>query len=69
MSLLTERLRSYRTAGVPLAHPKICDEAADRIDYLEAAMGEFCDRVERGEVRSRRTYARYCDLLGRKPKA
>lgn len=34
-----------------------------------AAMNRFCDRVEAGEVRSRRTYAEFCALIGRAPKA
>lgn len=29
------------------------------------AMTRFCDRVEAGEVRSRRTYAEFCEILGR----
>lgn len=32
------------------------------------AMNRFCDRVERGEVRSRRTYAEFCEILGREPR-
>ncbi len=32
------------------------------------AMQRFCDRVEAGEVRSRRTYAEFCGILGREPK-
>lgn len=32
------------------------------------AMQRFCDRVEAGEVRSRRTYAEFCDILGREPR-
>ncbi len=31
-----------------------------------AAMNEFCDRVEKGEVHSRKTYAKFCKILGRK---
>lgn len=41
---------------------------APRVTALEEAMGEFCDRVEKGEVRSRYTYEKFCQLLGRKPK-
>lgn len=32
------------------------------------AISEFCDRVEAGEIRSRRTYAKFCWLLERKPR-
>lgn len=34
----------------------------------EEGMSTFCDRVERGEVRSKRTYAQFCAILGRTPK-
>ena len=30
---------------------------------MHDAMKEFCDRVERGEVRSKRTYGKYRELL------
>jgi hypothetical protein len=40
-------------------------EAAARIKVLEEALLEFCERVERGEVRSRRTYRKFNQLLGR----
>lgn len=33
-------------------------------EMLEA-MQEFCERVERGEVRSRKTYAKFKDILTR----
>jgi hypothetical protein len=48
------------------------DRAGLRVNCLQRAhdaMQRFCDRVEAGEVRSRRTYAEFCDLLGRAPKA
>lgn len=32
------------------------------------AMSTFCDRVEKGEVRSKRTYAEFCTILGRIPR-
>ncbi len=35
---------------------------------MAEAMDRFCDRVEAGEVRSRRTYAEFCGILGREPK-
>lgn len=30
-----------------------------------AAMTEFCDRVDKGEVQPTKTYATFCELLGR----
>lgn len=41
---------------------------AERIKVLEEAMTEFCERVEKGEVRSYYTYGKFCALLGRQPK-
>ena len=35
---------------------------------MAEAMARFCDRVEAGEVRSRRTYAEFCEILCREPK-
>lgn len=43
--------------------------AAQEIETLREALSEFCDRVEKGEVRSVRTYQRFCDLLSRDPAA
>jgi hypothetical protein len=34
----------------------------------QTAITEFCERVERGEIRSKRTYAKFCELLGRAPR-
>jgi len=33
------------------------------LQIAHAAMKEFCDRVERGEVRSKRTYAAFKEIL------
>lgn len=41
----------------------------NQLDQLRDAAGTFCDRVERGEVRSKRTYAQFCKILGRTPRA
>lgn len=41
---------------------------AARAPAMAQAMNEFCDRVERGEVRSKRTYATFCEILERKPR-
>lgn len=38
---LVERLRTYRTSGLPRAHPRICDTAADEIDRLNAEVTEL----------------------------
>lgn len=40
----------------------------DREQRMATAMNRFCDRVEAGEVRSRRTYAEFCEILGRAPR-
>lgn len=48
-----------------------CDLACARIAVAQRvhdALQRFCDRVEAGEVRSRRTYAKFCGLLGREVK-
>jgi hypothetical protein len=68
MSDLVERLReratSYRAGGSSSEHTAVMlDEAADRIAQLEAALREFCDRVDRGEVKSVTTYAKFKALL------
>ena len=39
------------------------EHQAARIEQLEDALREFCDRVDRGEVRSVKTYARFKKLL------
>lgn len=36
---------------------------------MAEAMDRFCDRVEAGEIRSKRTYAEFCEILGREPKS
>lgn len=35
------------------------------LKVMNAAMSEFCDRVEAGEVHSRRTYTKFKEILGR----
>lgn len=42
-------------------------EIATFAKNAELAMTEFCIRVERGDVRSKRTYSKFCELLGRTP--
>lgn len=36
----------------------------ERINLLESALREFCQRVERGEIKSVRTYRKFKELLG-----
>lgn len=38
----------------------------DSLKKAQDAMTTFCERVERGEVLSHKTYAQFCELLGRK---
>ncbi len=40
-------------------------QADAKIREMSAAMNEFCDRVEAGEIRSRRTYGKFKEILGR----
>jgi hypothetical protein len=40
----------------------------EKINEYEKLMNWFCDRVEKGEVRSYRTYSAFCKALGRKNK-
>lgn len=43
-------------------------QAAETINVMALAMHTFCERVEAGEIRSRKTYADFCIILGRQPK-
>lgn len=36
---------------------------ASKLRAMRDAMQEFCDRVDKGEVRSKRTYAKFKELL------
>lgn len=45
-------------------HARLAAQAPAMAD----AMNRFCDRVEKGEVRSKRTYAEFCEILDREPK-
>lgn len=42
---------------------QVATHAAERIQVLEGLMQEFCDRVDRGEVRSTSTYAKFKEAL------
>lgn len=52
----------------PQAHLQDLRDVIDDVTRQRDAMNRFCDRVEAGEVRSRRTYAEFCTILGRSPK-
>lgn len=41
---------------------------AEKVILYERLMNNFCDRVERGEARSRKTYLAFCEALGRENK-
>jgi hypothetical protein len=43
--------------------PPTYEELKAEVAELKLAMQEFCDRVDRGEARSRKTYARFKELL------
>jgi hypothetical protein len=43
-------------------------ELAARAPAMAEAMEEFCARVERGEIRSTRTYEKFCRLINREPR-
>jgi hypothetical protein len=62
MSDLVRRLRDP-AFGTETSERNLMNQAADRIEQLEAALREFCDRVDRGEVRSVKTYAKFKALL------
>jgi hypothetical protein len=38
-------------------------ELEEKINKMKEAMRWFCERVEKGEVRSKRTYARFKQIL------
>ena len=40
-------------------------DLVDRVKELEDSMRNFCSRVDRGEVRSKRTYAEFQELLNK----
>jgi len=42
----------------------MCYELAETIGTYRAALREFCQRVERGEIRSVNTYRKFKELLG-----
>jgi hypothetical protein len=69
--MLKQQLEDMRDfcSGDHRPHPnnvaRLCNKALDAV----AAMDEFCDRVEAGEVRSSRTYLKFCEILGREPRS
>lgn len=40
----------------------------EKLRHMDKAMNKFCDRVEAGEVKSVKTYAEFCEILGRENK-
>lgn len=56
------------TPGFSVPARVLSIENFDRAERGLAAMHRFCDRVEAGEVRSKRTYAEFCEILGREPR-
>ena len=50
---------------IPTPSGWLCQDCGrNRISELESALREFCQRVERGEIRSERTYRKFKELLG-----
>ena len=47
-----------------IPYGNLCNDAANRIILLESALRNFCQRVERGEIKSARTYKKFKELLG-----
>lgn len=45
-------------------HGGMCVPEPDKAELAFAAMREFCDRVDKGEIRSKRTYAKFKEILG-----
>ncbi len=48
-----------------IAQGKFIDHQAQQNKELREAMQWFCDRVDKGEVRSKRTYKRFKELLNK----
>lgn len=69
LDTVVRQLRSYRANGMPdayLAGISVAQahQLANTVDECRAAMQEFCDRVDKGEVRSKYTYAKFKEILG-----
>lgn len=52
---------TYHHQNIP--YGVLCNNAANRILALESALREFCTRVERGEIKSEKTYMKFKALL------
>lgn len=50
-------------ANIAIEAAKERDELKERVKELEALMQEFVDRVDKGEVRSVKTYAKFKEAL------
>jgi hypothetical protein len=51
---------AHYLAGLNVAESHACGQ---RMEEMRAAMQEFIDRVDKGEVRSKRTYAKFKKIL------
>lgn len=60
-----ELIRNYTDehGNAPPGH--LHEDVANKFEEMHDAMNEFCDRVEVGEVRSRKTYAKFKAILER----
>jgi hypothetical protein len=63
------RLRSCKANGNPNHYMSgvsvgEAHRIAQQMDSMRAAMQKFVDRVDKGEVRSKRTYAEFKEILG-----
>lgn len=49
-----------------LPDPALMVGAADALDEIYAVLGEFCDRCDKGEIRSTKTFNKFKEILGRR---
>lgn len=69
LTTIIRQLHSFKANGNPddyLAGISVAQahQLGNTLEELRAAMQEFVDRVDKGEVRSKRTYAKFKELLG-----
>lgn len=65
---LPEAVRRIREGTFYNDHDYAAGPGLRALSTAVELMTEFCDRVEQGSIRSKRTYAKFCALLGRTPK-
>lgn len=65
MTSIDDLLRRLDELARCSANDYAAEDSAAMIRVMRSAMDEFCDRVERGEIRSKRTYQKFCTILGR----